>query len=83
MRIAAAVAFCVVFGAVFWRAATEPTAHSTYSHCGAIDDAEHRLACFDAVLRRNSATDIRRMSFAEILMGLRNTSTGGIHRAER
>lgn len=69
---AAGVAFCVVFGSIFWRAANEPAVQTTDRQCGAISDDRQRLACFDNALRRNSAIDIRRMTFAEILAGLRS-----------
>jgi hypothetical protein len=76
--MAAGVAFCVVFGSIFWRAANEPAVQTTYRQCGAISDDRQRLACFDAVFHRNSALDVGRMTFAEILMGLRsNTNLSG------
>ena len=74
MQIAAGAAFCTVFGSVFRPAATEPAAQIGYPQCGAIVDDVQRLACFDTVIRQNSITDVRRMTFAEILMGLRKKS---------
>ena len=71
MQIAAGAAFCIVFGSAFWRAATEPAAQIGYPSCGAMTDDAQRLACFDNVVRQNSITDARRMTFAEILSGLR------------
>ena len=71
LRIAAAAAFCVVFGSVFWRADSLPAARTSYERCSTMSDDTQRLGCFDDAFRRHSVPDAGRMSFAEILMGLR------------
>lgn len=47
MRVAAGIAFCIVFGSLFWRAATEPpAAQISFPQCGVIGDDAERSDCF-------------------------------------
>jgi hypothetical protein len=57
---------------ILWTALTDhaPQPVLTYRQCGTVKDDTKRLACFDDVFRRmtaSSAGDVKRLSFGEIL----------------